>query len=149
MLEYYTNLNSNSNLNSNLNLDSNRNMGINKNDNKKNILKDKFTLEKSDFQKLQHAEQQNQLKSLQYQENEKAKTIKENKNIYDMSLNSLFINLSKVSIDLVEDLTIYLNQKDKNLNNFFIIFTKGDRLIYVGILFLLLSLSLWFIDISK
>jgi len=144
MLEYYTNLNSN------LNLDSNLNMGINKNDfNKKNILKDKFTLEKSDFQKLQHAEQQNQLKSLQYQENEKAKTIKENKNIYDMSLNSLFINLSKVSIDLVEDLTIYLNQKDKNLNNFFIIFTKGDRLIYVGILFLLLSLSLWFIDISK
>ena len=148
MLEYYTNLNSN--LNSNLNLDSNRNMGINKNDfNKKNILKDKFTLEKSDFQKLQHAEQQNQLKSLQYQENEKAKTIKENKNIYDISLNSLFINLSKVSIDLVEDLTIYLNQKDKNLNNFFIIFTKGERLIYVGILFLLLSLSLWFIDISK
>ena len=66
-----------------------------------------------------------------------------------MSLNKLFINLSKVSVELVEDLTIYLNQKNKNINNFFIIFTKGNRLIYVGILFLLLSLSLWFIDISK
>ena len=140
MLEYYTNLD----------LESNRNMNSNKNNfNKINILKDKFTLEKSDFQKLQHTEQQNELKSLQYQENEKAKIIKENKNIYDMSLKSLFINLSRVSVDLVEDLTIYLNQKDKNLNKFFIIFTKGERLIYVGILFLLLSLSLWFIDISK
>lgn len=138
MHEYYSNLNSNGN------------MTINKNDfNKKNILKDQFTLEKSDFQKLQHAEQQNQLKSLQYQENEKAKIIKENENIYNMSLNKLFINLSKVSVELVEDLTIYLNQKDKNINNFFIIFTKGNRLIYVGILFLLLSFSLWFIDISK
>ena len=66
-----------------------------------------------------------------------------------MSLNNLFKNLSKVSISLVEDLSIYINQKDKNINNFFIIFTKDDRLIYVGILFLLLSMSLWFIDISK
>ena len=138
MLEYYTNIDKD---HSNKSFDSDFN--------RKNILKDKFTLEKSNFQKLQNAEQKNQLKSLQYQENEKQKEIKKNENIYDMSLNNLFKNLSKVSISLVEDLSIYMNQKDKNINNFFIIFTKDDRLIYVGILFLLLSMSLWFIDISK
>lgn len=129
MLEYYTN--------------------IDKNNSRVNILKDEFTLDKSDYEKLKNLEQENELKSFQYQENEKSKIIKENKNIYNMSLYSLFSRLSKVSIEIMEDLTIYLSQKEKNINNFFIIFTKEDRLIYTGILLLLLSLALWFIDISK
>lgn len=128
MLEYYTNLDNNS---------------------RKNILKDEFTLDKSDYEKLKQAQQQNELNSLQYRENEKAKQIKENKNIYNMSLHSLYDRLSSVSINIIEDVTIYINQKDKNLNKFFIIFTKEDRLIYVGILLVIFSLSLWFIDISK
>lgn len=128
MLEYYTNLDNNS---------------------RKNILKDEFTLDKSDYEKLKQAQQQNELNSLQYRENEKAKQIKENKNIYNMSLYSLYNRLSSVSINIIEDITIYINQKDKNLNTFFIIFTKEDRLIYVGILLVIISLSLWFIDISK
>ena len=128
MLEYYTNLDNNS---------------------RKNILKDEFTLDKSDYEKLKQAQQQNELNSLQYRENEKAKQIKENKNIYNMSLYSLYNRLSSVSINIIEDITIYINQKDKNFNTFFIIFTKEDRLIYVGILLVIISLSLWFIDISK
>ena len=131
MLEYYTNLDK-------TNYDS-----------RKNILKDEFTLEKSDYEKLKNLQQENELKSLQYQENEKAKVIKENKNIYNMSIYSLFKRLSKVSMEIMEDVTIYISQKDQNINNFFIIFTKEDRLIYVGILLLLLSMGLWFIDISK
>lgn len=127
MLEYYTNI------------DNER----------KNILKDEFTLDKSDYEKLQNIKQENELKSLQYQENEKQKIIKENKNIYNMSLYTLFNRLSKVSVEILDEITIYSAQKDKNLNNFFIILTKEDRLIYVGILLVLLSLALWFIDISK
>lgn len=131
MLEYYTNIDK-------TNYDS-----------RKNILKDEFTLEKSDYEKLKNLQQENELKSLQYKENEKAKVIKENKNIYNMSIYSLFKRLSKVSMEIMEDVTIYISQKDQNINNFFIIFTKEDRLIYVGILLLLLSIGLWFIDISK
>lgn len=127
MLEYYTNI------------DNER----------KNILKDEFTLEKSDYEKLQNIKQENELKSLQYQENEKQKIIKENKNIYNMSLYTLFNRLSKVSLEILDEITIYSAQKEKNLNNFFIILTKEDRLIYVGILLVLLALALWFIDISK
>lgn len=135
MLEYYTSLNE---------------TGMNDdNQIRKNILKDKFTLEKSDFEKLKQAQQNNELNMLSYQENEKEKVLKENKNIYNMSINSLFSKLSIVSMELLEDLTIFINQKNKNVNNFFIIFTKDDRLIYVGILLILLAMSLWFIDITK
>lgn len=135
MLEYYTSLNE---------------TGMNDdNQIRKNILKDKFTLEKSDFEKLKQAQQNNELNMLSYQENEKAKVLKENKNIYNMSINSLFSKLSIVSMELLEDLTIFINQKNKNINNFFIIFTKDDRLIYVGMLLILLAMSLWFIDITK
>ena len=128
MLEYYTNIDTNE---------------------RKNILKDEFTLDKSDYQKLKQSQQYNELYSKQYQENEKQKEIKENKNIYNMSIHSLIKNVSKVSMGILEDLTIYMSQKNKNINNFFIIFTKDDRIIYVGILFIILSFSLLFIDISK
>ena len=129
MLEYYTNIDSNNT--------------------RVNILKDEFTLEKSDFEKLKNAQQQNELNSLELEQNEKSKIIKENKNIYNMSLYSLFKRLSEVSMDIIQDITIFISQKEKNINNFFIIFTKSDRLIYVGMLLILFSLSLWFIDITK
>lgn len=135
MLEYYTNLNE---------IEMNDDNQI-----RKNILKDKFTLEKSDYEKLKQVQQNNELNMLSYQENEKAKIIHENKNIYNMSIYSLFKKVSSVSMELIEDITIYLSQKNKNINNFFIIFTKDDRLIYVGILFILLAMSLWFIDITN
>lgn len=129
MLEYYTN--------------------IDKGETKKNILKDKFTLEKSDFEKLKQAQQYNELYSLQYKKNEEMKKIKDNKNIYNLSINILLQNLSIVTMNIIEDITIFINEKDKSINKFFIIFTKDDRLLYVGILLIIISLSLWFIDISK
>ena len=129
MLEYYTN--------------------IDKGETKKNILKDNFTLEKSDFEKLKQAQQYNELYSLQYKKNEEMKKIKDNKNIYNLSINILLQNLSIVTMNIIEDITIFINEKDKSINKFFIIFTKDDRLLYVGILLIIISLSLWFIDISK
>lgn len=129
MLEYYTN--------------------IDKGETKKNILKDKFTLEKSDFEKLKQAQQYNELYSLQYKKNQEMKKIKDNKNIYNLSINILLQNLSTVTMNIIEDITIFINEKDKSINKFFIIFTKDDRLLYVGILLIIISLSLWFIDISK
>lgn len=130
MLEYYTNIDD---------LDNE----------KKNILKDEYTLNKNDFEKLKQSQQQNELYSKQYQENEKNKEIKENKNIYNMSINSLGKKLSKISMEILEDLVVYSNQKEKNINNLFIIFTKEDRLMYIGILLFMTSIALWLIEISK
>ena len=138
MLEYYTNIE-----------EVNKNIENKSSSYRTNILKDQFTLEKSDFEKLKNAEQENQLKTLKYQENEKAKTMKEDKKIYNLSPKIFLQNLSNVSINIIEDITSWINQPNKDINNLFIIFVKNERLIYVGTLILILSFALWFIDISK
>jgi len=138
MLEYYTNID-----------EVNKNIENKSSSYRTNILKDQFTLEKSDFEKLKNAEQENQLKTLKYQENEKAKTMKEDKKIYNLSPKIFLQNLSNVSINIIEDITSWINQPNKDINNLFIIFVKNERLIYVGTLILILSFALWFIDISK
>jgi hypothetical protein len=138
MLEYYTNID-----------EVNRNIENKSSSYRTNILKDQFTLEKSDFEKLKNAEQENQLKTLKYQENEKAKTMKEDKKIYNLSPKIFLQNLSNVSINIIEDITSWINQPNKDINNLFIIFIKNERLIYIGTLILILSFALWFIDISK
>ena len=98
---------------------------------------------------MKQAQQYNELYALQYNQNEKLKELKENKNIYNISINTLLTNLSQVSMGVLEDLTIFINQKEKSFNNFFIIFTKDNRLIYIGFLLIIISFSLWFIDITK
>jgi len=138
MLEYYTNID-----------EVNKNIENKSSSYRTNILKDQFTLEKSDFEKLKNAEQENQLKTLKYQENEKAKIMKEDKKIYNLSPKIFLQNLSNVSINIIEDITSWINQPNKDINNLFIIFVKNERLIYVGTLILILSFALWFIDISK
>ena len=89
MLEYYTNID-----------EVNKNIENKSSSYRTNILKDQFTLEKSDFEKLKNAEQENQLKTLKYQENEKAKTMKEDKKIYNLSPKIFLQNLSNVSINI-------------------------------------------------
>ena len=43
----------------------------------------------------------------------------------------------------------YLGSDDKSLNKLGVIFTKNDNLIYIGILFIILSFFLWLIDITS
>lgn len=113
------------------------------------IQKDKFTMDTSDFNKLKNAQQMNKLYSQQYNENEKLKILKENKNIYNLSFNQLIKNFSLVLMEITNDLSAFINSKNKSINSFMIIFVQKERLMYVGILLLIISLALWFIDISK
>jgi len=113
------------------------------------ILKDKYTLNNQDYNKLKQAQQYNKLYSQQYNENEKLKSIKENKNIYNLSIHILLKNLSQVLMDIINDVSIFISKKNKNINELILIFVKKERLMYVGIFLLSLSLALWFIDISK
>ena len=50
---------------------------------------------------------------------------------------------------IVNELTIFVYQKDKNINQLMLIFTKDDRLIYLGVLLFLISLCLYFIDLTN
>ena len=115
----------------------------------KNILKNKFNFNYSDYQKLKIAEQYNELYSKQFNINNENKRIIENKKIFNLSLNDIFKNVSNTFTDILNELVIYYNEDNKNINNFFIIFTLKQRLIYIGILIIVISFSLWLIDISK
>jgi hypothetical protein len=121
----------------------------NKENNEKYILKNKFNFNYSDYQKLKLAEQYNELYSKQYTTNVENEKIIENKKIFNLSITELLKNTSISFSDLLNDLVIYYNQDNKTLNAFFLILTKKERLIYLGILIVLLAFSLWLIDLSK
>jgi len=129
------------------------NMENNDNENDKQsekyVLKNKFNFNYSDYQKLKLAEQYNELYSKQFTTNMENEKIVENKKIFNLSLKDLFKNTSLTLSDLLNDLVIYYNQEHKTLNEFILIFTKQQRLIYLGLLLILFAFSLWLIDISR
>ena len=116
-----------------------------------NILKDKFSVDYSDYEKLKIAEQYNKLYSSIYEKNKSEIAINENKKIYNLSLYELAIKSGKVYINLLNDISIYLSydQKDKSINTLGLILTKNDNLLYIGILVLLISFFLWLIDVTS
>ena len=131
------------------NMENNNNDNENDKQSEKNVLKNQFNFNYSDYQKLKLAEQYNELYSKQFTANMENEKIVENKKIFNLSLKDLFKNTSVTLSDLLNDLVIYYNQEHKTLNEFILIFTKQQRLIYLGLLFILFAFSLWLIDISK
>jgi len=121
------------------------------NDKDSNILKKNFTLNTTNYEKLKIAEQYNKLYSNIYNENNENILIEENKKIYNLSINELLNKSGIVYINLLNDLSIFFLNKEKNktLNKLGLILTKDDNLLYIGILILFISFLLWLIDISK
>ena len=115
------------------------------------ILKKKYTLNRTDYEKLKIAEQYNKLYSNIYNENNENILIEENKKIYNLSINELLNKSGIVYINLLNDLSIFFSNQEKNktLNKLGLILTKDDNLLYIGILILFISFLLWLIDISK
>jgi len=154
MADYNSSFNTklNNEINNEIN-NENNNVNNNDNDNNKHnekyVLKNNFNFNYSDYQKLKLAEQYNELYSKQFTTNMENEKIVENKKIFNLSLNDLFKNTSVTLSDLLNDLVIYYNQDHKTLNEFILIFTKQQRLIYLGLILVLFAFSLWLIDVSK
>jgi hypothetical protein len=111
--------------------------------------KQQFNFDYSDYQKLKLAEQYNELYTKQYNIQKENYKIVEDKKIFNLSIYDLFKNSSVVLSNLLNDIVVFINQKDKTLNSFFLIFTKRERLIYVGLLVVFIAFALWLIDVSK
>jgi hypothetical protein len=139
----------NSSFNSKNNNNENKENNENNENNEKRILKSNFNFNYSDYQKLKLAEQYNELYSKQFTANMENEKIVENKKIFNLSLNDLFKNTSVTLSDLLNDMVIFYNEDNKTLNGFILIFTKQQRLIYLGVLIILFAFSLWLIDVSK
>jgi hypothetical protein len=122
-----------------------------KNNNSKdeNILKNNFTLDYNDYEKLKIAEQYNKLYSNIYGANKENISLNENNKIFDFNSNDFLKKSGKVYISIMNDLTLFINDDNKSFNKFGIIFTKDENLIYIGFAILLFSFILWLIDITS
>lgn len=115
-----------------------------------NILKEDELYTLTDYQKLKLSEQYDKLYNLSRIENRK-RYIENQKNLfYNLSINDLIVNFSNDMVEIVNELTTFImNDKNKNINNLMSIFVKNTRLIHVGLLFIIISLMLYFISNTK
>jgi hypothetical protein len=69
------------------------------------------------------------------------------KPIYEFTIGELYKNTLQSSIDIIDDLSnLYSRKENINYDIFFNIFLKDNRKIYVGIILIILSFILYFID---
>ena len=113
------------------------------------ILKNNFTLDYNDYEKLKIAEQYNKLYSNIYGVNKENIALNENNKIFDFNSPDFLKKSGKAYISIMNDLTLFFNEPDKSYNKLGIIFTKENNLIYIGFAILVFSFMLWLIDITS
>ena len=114
-----------------------------------NILKNDFTLDYTDYEKLKTNEQYNKLYSNTYGVNKENKVLNENNKIFNFVSSDFFKKAGKAYISIMNDFVLLLNDPDKSLNKIGIIFTKENNLIYIGFAVLIISFMFWLIDITS
>jgi hypothetical protein len=116
----------------------------------KNILKDDYTLNYSDYEKLKLADQYNRIYVDSLSATQKKQQIQENKKFYNMSLKMLIKNASDVYIQLINELSNFVtNNNEKSLNQLGYILTKGENMLYIGFLLIVIAFSMWLVDITS
>ena len=130
-------------------------LNIGKNDTSQNelttILKDKYTLTYSDYEKQKIAEQYNKLYLQSKEENEARNRLKVNKKIYNLSLKELVSNASLVYMNVLNELIIFFTNpaEKKDWNAFAHIFVKSENMIYIGFLLVIVAFALWLIQVTE
>jgi hypothetical protein len=116
-----------------------------------NVLKKDFTMEYSDYERLKISEQYNKLYSSIFQKNKDEISLSENKKIYNLSLSDLIKKSSTVYIEIINGISIYFSedQKERDINTLLLIFTKGENMLYIGLLFLVIAFFMWVISITS
>lgn len=115
------------------------------------ILKDKYTLSYSDYEKQKIAEQYNRLYIQSKEENETRNKLKINKRIYNLSLKELVQNASLVYMNVLNELIIFFTNpaEKKDWNKFAYIFVDSENMIYIGLLIIAIAFALWVIDVTQ
>ncbi len=118
---------------------------------RKDILENANTYTLSDFQKLKLAESYKKLYSDTILENAQRKQEKYDKRIYNLSIKNLFENFFTVWTQIINDMTnlMYDDDNNKSWNNYIRVLTKNYRIIYVGIMFVLIGLVMYFIFLTR
>jgi hypothetical protein len=68
--------------------------------------------------------------------------------ITKINISDIYKNTMQTIIDIINDITFLINDDKKylNYNEIIQIFIKNDRMFYMGIIFIILSFVIYFID---
>jgi hypothetical protein len=113
------------------------------------ILKDNFLIDKTDYEKEMINKQYNKLYFNSLNESNQMEKTKNEKIIYNLSLSQIFQNMSNVIVQVLNEYSILIKDKDRNYNKYVEVLIKEDRMIYVGIIFIILALMIFFIFVSS
>jgi hypothetical protein len=114
-----------------------------------NILKNESIITLNDYEKYKLNEEYNKLYTNSNIANNEINEKKYNERFYNLSLKDIFNNLIKTLVDILNDLSNYIENKNKDKIELLEIFIKKERLIYVGVFLIIISLMLFFINISS
>jgi len=128
---------------------------INREKNKKNsefLTKSGYRINIQDFNNYQLSKAERELYKKNEEEQYQNVLFKEKKLYFNMSIKELSINflnvMNQILLDTSHILTKYQEQRTVYWKEWILIFIKDDRIFYVGILFILLSLSMFFITMD-
>lgn len=99
-----------------------------------------------DFEKQAINNEEQQLKYYTIKANQEVSEHIQHMLLLNMSISEILQRMSQTVIDIINDLT---NTDDLNLRNVIIILFKGDRMVYIGLILILIALSFYLIDITK
>ena len=110
-----------------------------------NVLNNDFLIDKTDYEKEKINQQYNTLYFNSFKDTIDLEKDKESTVIYNLSIKDIAQNLSKVLFQIINELTVLHHNNNSNVREYIEVFIKDDRLIYTGILFILLGLAIFFI----
>jgi hypothetical protein len=119
------------------------------NNNLTNVLNNNFLINKTDYEKEKINQQYNDLYFNSFNDTLNLEKQKQKKIIYNLSISEITSNLSKVLFDILNELSLLHKNNNVNFRNYIEVFIKDDRMIYTGILFILLALAIFFIFVSS
>ena len=119
------------------------------NNNLTNVLNNNFLIDRTDYEKEKINQQYNSLYFNSFNETLNLEKQKKNKIIYNLSISEITSNLSKVLFEILNELSLLHKNNNSNFRNYIEVFIEDDRMIYTGILFILLALAIFFIFVSS
>lgn len=119
------------------------------NNNLTNVLNNNFLIDRTDYEKEKINQQYNSLYFNSFNDTLNLEKQKQKKIIYNLSISEITSNLSKVLFEILNELSLLHKNNNVNFRNYIEVFIKDDRMIYTGILFILLALAIFFIFVSS
>ena len=112
------------------------------------ILKDDFTINKTEFEKNMINQQYDKLNFNSINDSYNLEKKKEGERIYNLSLLDIAKNTSKTVMEIMNDISVLIEKNNRNYNDYVEVIIKGDRMIYVGVMLIVLALAIFFISVS-